>query len=84
MWKDFIGIEGLGRGDVERLCCHKGPLGSGRREELSALTPTSNHLCVSYGPSPAASISEQVIRVKKTCGAATPSTRITWVSFLGS
>ena len=26
MWKDFISIiyiEGLGRGDVERLCCHK-------------------------------------------------------------
>ena len=22
MWKDCISIEGLGRGDVERLCCH--------------------------------------------------------------
>ena len=46
MWKDCISIEGLGRGDVERLCCHKwfrvctsinlhaidDPLGGGRRE----------------------------------------------------
>ena len=23
MWKDCISIEGLGKGDVERLCCHK-------------------------------------------------------------
>ena len=58
MWKDCINIEGPGRGDVERLCCHKGsecvraliciaiddPLEGGRREQSSALTPTPNRL----------------------------------------
>ena len=54
MWKDFISrhIEGLGRGDVERLCCHKWFrvwCGGGRRKELSALTPTPNRLYIGSG-----------------------------------
>ena len=48
---------------MERLCCHKwcsyvraltciaidDPLGGGRREELSALTPTPNRLYIGSG-----------------------------------
>ena len=58
MWKDCISIEGLGRGMwkdfvaingsecVRALICVAidDPLGGGRREQSSALTPTPNRL----------------------------------------
>ena len=58
MWKDCISIEGLGKGMwkdfvaingsecVRELICIAidDPLGGGRREQSSALTPTPNRL----------------------------------------
>ena len=62
MWKDYISIEGLGRGRgvwkdfvaingsecVRALICIAidDPLGGGRREQSSALTPTPNRLYI--------------------------------------
>ena len=43
MWKDFVAINGSER--VRALICitTDDPLGDGRREQSSALTPTPNH-----------------------------------------
>ena len=62
MWKDCISMEGLGRGGgmwkdfaaingsecVRALICIAidDPLGGGRREQSSALTPTPNRLYI--------------------------------------
>ena len=46
MWKDFVAINGSEC--VRALTCIAidDPLGGGRREELSALKPTPNHLYI--------------------------------------
>ena len=48
MWKDFVAINGSEC--VRALTCIAidDPLGGGRREELSALTPTPNRLYIVY------------------------------------
>ena len=49
MWKDFVVINGSEC--VRTLTCIAidDPLGGGRREELSALTPTPNRLHIGSG-----------------------------------
>ena len=47
MWKDFVAINGSEC--IRALTCiaiDDDPLGGGRREELSALTPTPNRLYI--------------------------------------
>ena len=52
MWKDFVAINGSEC--VRALTCIAidDPLGGGRREELSALTPTPNRLYIGSGVNP--------------------------------
>ena len=49
MWKDFVAVNGSDY--VRALTCIAidDPLGAGRREELSALTPTPNRLYIDSG-----------------------------------
>ena len=49
MWKDFVAINGSEC--IRALICIAidDPLGGGKREELSALTPTPNRLYIGSG-----------------------------------
>ena len=51
MWKDFVAINGSKcvRALTCIAICIDDPLGGGRREELSALTPTPNRLYIGSG-----------------------------------
>ena len=48
MWKDFVAINGSETECVRALICIAidDPLGGGRREQTSALTPTPNRLYI--------------------------------------
>ena len=51
MWKDFVAINGSECVQAFNLTCIAidDPLGGGRREQSSALTPTPNHLYIGSG-----------------------------------
>ena len=46
MWKDFVAISGSECVRTLAYIAIDDPLGGGRREELSALTPTPNRLYI--------------------------------------